>query len=197
MKVFFSKYNLNRIDKHPNLDTFTMYMMNRFTRDDYGYYTLSNANVKNLTRFANSLNKLRLRNLSKIVRRQLPPPEKRSSPKNVKKNITTATVAKKVLHRALALRAGKAYTRIWNGVISETNNTKPKTNNLPPGFIGTVNQKYNRAKLYKQRIIQWMYSHPMKYNRPLYRGVTGAEAKMFMSSDFVVKKKSHIILEEI
>ncbi len=189
-KITVNKYTFNRILENPKLEAFNMYMLNRFKPRTNGssYYNLDfdNANVKNLTRFANSLNKIRFSGTAGHIRKKIPKQTK-PSPKNVKKNITTLTAAKKVLRRALALRAGKAYTRVWDEVIAEANNIKPKTTNLPPGFRGTVNQKYNRARLYKQRIIQWARTHPKKYNRPLYRGVYGAEAKMFRSSDVVVK----------
>lgn len=188
-----SKYNFNRISENSKLEAFNMYMLNRFKpRKNSYYYELDfdNANVKNLTRFANSLNKIGFRGAATDIRKDIRkkiPKQTKPSPKNVKKNITTLTAAKKVLHRSLALRAGKAYTRVWNEVISEANNIKPKRNNRPPGFRGTMNQKYNRARLYKKRMIQWMHSHPMNYKRPLYRGVYGAEARMFRSSDVVVK----------
>lgn len=184
MKVTLSKYNFNRISKNPNLEAFNMYMLNRFVKDDYGYYTLVNVNNKNLMRFSDSLNKIGFGALSGKVRKGI---KAKPSPTNVKKNIITLTAAKKLLRKALALRAARKYTYQWNSVMSEANNIKPKTNFIPRGFIGTVNQKYNRAKLYKQRILEWMYSHPKKYTRPLYRGVYGSEARMYRSSDVVVK----------
>ena len=181
------KNNFNRISENPNLEAFNMHMLNSFEKDQYGYYRLRNANVKNVKRFANSLNKMGLRAIAERIHKRIPKKQSNPSLKNVKKSIATLTAAKKVLHRALASRAGRAYTHVWDEVIAEANNIKPKTSLLPPGFRGTVNQKYNRARLYKQRIIQWAHTHPKKYNRPLYRGVYGAEAKMFRSSDVVVK----------
>ena len=93
--------------------------------------------------------------------------------------------AKRLTRRYLTGRSVAGYSFNWNRAISEMNNIRPKTNKVPRGFTGK--NKYERARVYKNRIIQWSYTHPKKYDTPLYRGVQDREAIMFMTQPYVNK----------
>ena len=93
--------------------------------------------------------------------------------------------AKRLTTRKLTHRAATAYTHVWNKVIAEMNNTRPKTQLVPPNFKGK--NKYERARTYKNRIIAWARSHPKKYGTVLYRGVKEREAIMFLTQQYVNK----------
>lgn len=97
--------------------------------------------------------------------------------------------AKKVAHRALAIRAAKKYSHNWYTPMREVNLNLQKVNTLPLGFVGTTNQKYNRAITYKKRIVDWMYTHPITFygDIPLYRGIKGIESKNFLDNDIIKK----------
>lgn len=94
--------------------------------------------------------------------------------------------AKRLLRQRLARIAARKYTYVWNKVIRESKGIREKTNLLPPGFIGTVNNKYKRAQLYENRMINYALAHPKHYAR-LYRGITGWEANQFETKKTVVK----------
>ncbi len=87
--------------------------------------------------------------------------------------------AKRLATRHLARRAATAYTANWNRIMAELNGTRPKTN--------AGKNKYEQAKIYKNRIVHWAYTHPKKYDRTLYRGVQDKEALMFLTQSSVKK----------
>lgn len=93
--------------------------------------------------------------------------------------ISGIVAAKKLLRKRLVRSAARKYTHVWNNTIKELQGTRSKTNKLPPGFIGNQNQKYKRAQLYKNRIINYAIRNPKKYKGYLFRGISGVEKYMF------------------
>lgn len=100
---------------------------------------------------------------------------KKQKPKISIKNITSA---KKVLKGALARRAARRYTHVWNKVIKEAEGIAPKTPYNPPGYTGI--NKYTQALLYKQRIVNYARKHPKIYGGNLFRGIKGWEYDQFV-----------------
>lgn len=95
--------------------------------------------------------------------------------------------AKKLLKRKLARTAARKYTHVWDQVIKEAMGVIPKTNKLPPNFKGTQNEKFKRALLYKNRIINYALKHPKIYRTSLYRGIRGWEANQYKKSNTLNK----------
>jgi hypothetical protein len=60
---------------------------------------------------------------------------------------------------------------------------------FPPGFLGkTHNNKYDRAIIYKARIVNHALRHPKRYSAPLYRGIRNWEHRKFMNHNVVHKQ---------
>lgn len=97
--------------------------------------------------------------------------------------------AKRVVRKAMAKRAARKYTYAWDQVMKEANGTHPKSKKLPPGFTGTNKQKFERALLYKNRIINQAIRNPKNYSRPIYRGVYGVEANLLRRNKELHKKQ--------
>ena len=97
--------------------------------------------------------------------------------------------AKRVVRKAMAKRAARKYTHVWDQVMKEANGTFPKSTKLPPGFTGTNKQKFERALLYKNRIINQAIRKPQNYSRPIYRGVYGVEANQLRRNKEIHKKQ--------
>jgi hypothetical protein len=97
--------------------------------------------------------------------------------------------AKRVVRKAMAKRAARKYTYAWDKVMKEANGTYPKSKKIPPGFTGTNKQKFERALLYKNRIINHAIRNPKNYNNRIYRGVYGVEANQFRRNKEIHKKQ--------
>jgi hypothetical protein len=97
--------------------------------------------------------------------------------------------AKRVVRKAMAKRAARKYTWVWDQVIREANGNYTKSTKLPPGFTGTNKQKFERALLYKNRIINQAIRNPQNYINSIYRGVYGAEANKFRRNKELHKKQ--------
>lgn len=97
--------------------------------------------------------------------------------------------AKRVVRKAMAKRAARKYTHAWDKVMKEANGTYPKSKKLPPGFTGTNKQKFERALLYKNRIINQAIRNPKNYSRSIYRGVYGVEANLLRRNREIHKKQ--------
>jgi hypothetical protein len=63
----------------------------------------------------------------------------------------------------------------------------PKTNQIPPNFKGTQNEKFRRALLYKNRLVNYALKHPISYSRPLYRGIRGWELNKYLKGEILNK----------
>jgi hypothetical protein len=97
--------------------------------------------------------------------------------------------AKRVVRKAMAKRAARKYTHVWDQVMKEANGTFPKSKKQPPGFTGTNKQKFERALLYKNRIINQAIRNPKNYNQRIYRGVYGVEANLLRRNKELHKKQ--------
>ena len=86
--------------------------------------------------------------------------------------------ARKVAKSALAKRAARRYTHVWNKVMKEAEGINLKTPYVPPGYIGR--NKYTQALLYKNRIVNYAMKHPKIYGGTLYRGIKGWEYDQFV-----------------
>jgi hypothetical protein len=87
----------------------------------------------------------------------------------------------------MAKRAARKYTHVWDQVIKEAMGVVPKTNQIPPNFKGTQNEKFRRALLYKNRLVNYALKHPMSYYRPLYRGIRGWELNKYLKGEILNK----------
>lgn len=95
--------------------------------------------------------------------------------------------AKRVVRKAAARHAARKYTWVWDQVIQEAQGIHPKSKKIPPGFIGTNKQKFSRALLYKNRIINHAIRNPQRYGTYIYRGVRGTESNQFRRNTEVHK----------
>ena len=190
-------------------------IFNRLSREPYQTVRLTRKNIKNLKslRTALSNNNSQLsRDLNKALRtlesnynrkvaavkkietayknylskhRSNQNRQRRIAKSRAVSKLVGTVAAKRLATRYLTGRAVAGYTYNWNKVMAEMNNTRPKTSTVPKGFTGK--NKYERARVYKNRIIQWARTHPKKYDRPLYRGVQDKEALMFLTQSSVSK----------
>jgi hypothetical protein len=87
----------------------------------------------------------------------------------------------------MAKRAARKYTHVWDQVIKEAMGVIPKTNQIPPNFKGTQNEKFIRALLYKNRLVNYALKHPISYSRPLYRGIRGWELNKYLKGEILNK----------
>lgn len=101
--------------------------------------------------------------------------QKKPRPRVGVKNIVSA---RKVLKGALARRAARRYTLVWNKVIKEAEGLAPKTLYSPPGYTGK--NKHTQALLYKQRLVNYAMKHPKIYSGALFRGIKGWEYDQFV-----------------
>lgn len=85
--------------------------------------------------------------------------------------LAQVVAAKRAVKAAVARRAARKYTWVWDEIIKEAQGIDPKKTEMPPGFKGTQNQKFQRALLYKNRIINWAHGHKKSINKTLYRGI--------------------------
>ncbi len=100
--------------------------------------------------------------------------------------ISSIIAAKKILKRKLVRRAARKYTHVWDKIMREAMGIAPKTNKVPPNFVGNQNEKFRRALLYKNRIVNYALKHP-KTHPILYRGIEGWELNQFRKSSTVNK----------
>ncbi len=101
-------------------------------------------------------------------------------------SLSSIVAAKRLVRKKLARVAARKYTWTWNQVIKEAQGVIPKRlGHKPPGFTGTNNEKYKRALLYKDRIVNYAIRNPQKYNVPIYRGIRGAESERFRTKDVI------------
>lgn len=101
--------------------------------------------------------------------------------------IKQVLAAKRVVKAAAAKRAARKYTWVWDKIIKEAQGVDQKSTHLPPGFKGTQDEKFQRALLYKNRIINWAQRNPVKYSRALYRGTSGWEKNRLLADGVVDK----------
>jgi hypothetical protein len=94
--------------------------------------------------------------------------------------------AKKILKRKLVRKAARKYTHVWDQVIKEAMGVIPKTNKIPPNFKGNQNEKFRRALLYKNRLVNYALKHPKSYPY-LYRGIRSWEANQYKKSNTLNK----------
>jgi hypothetical protein len=95
--------------------------------------------------------------------------------------------AKRVVRRSMAKRAARKYTHVWDQVIKEAMGVVPKTNKIPPNFKGNQNEKFRRALLYKNRLVNYALKHPRSYYSPLYRGIRGWELNKYLKGEIINK----------
>ncbi len=104
-------------------------------------------------------------------------------------SIFQIVLAKQKLRNVLARRAARKYTHIWNRVIKEVEGHAPKSRKYPPSFLGTLNQKFNRALVFKNRILNFAYRHPRKYPEGyLYRGIKVPESNVFKKAKTNIRR---------
>jgi hypothetical protein len=104
-------------------------------------------------------------------------------------SIFQIVLAKKKLRDVLARRATRKYTHIWNRVIKEAEGHAPKSRKYPPSFLGTLNQKFNRGAVFKNRILNFAYRHPRIYQEGyLYRGIKKPESNVFKKTKRNVRR---------
>lgn len=116
-------------------------------------------------------------------------------------SIASIVTLKRVVRRRATRKAAKNRTFVWNKIEREALGLSPKTNMMPPNFIGTVNQKYQRSLAYTNRLTKFAKTHKMTYKKPLYRAIYGTEFSKFISSSSVhkvnlssfTKSRSHAI----
>lgn len=117
--------------------------------------------------------------LSKVISTLASYVTRRKKKRSPKLSIATIAKMKKLVRSKLASKAAIRRTLVWNKVIKEAQNLSPEKSIVPPGFKGTTNQKYAYALTLHNRLVRYAKTHPMVYNQPLYRGISGPEFYKF------------------